>query len=180
MRFPKAYADAVQRLRVPGGFVLLFAFLVLSQPTLESVLWGLPLSLLGVAVRSWAAGHLAKNENLATSGPFGYVRNPLYLGSLLLAGGVVVGSRSGWVGLVFAGTFILIYLPVIQLEEEHLRKLFPSYADYARRVPSLWPRLTNRGSRETFRSDLYRRNKEWKALSGYAFALGWLLFRCAL
>lgn len=178
MPFPKAYADVVQRLRVPGGFLLLAAFLVLSQPTVESIVWGVPLSLMGVAIRSWAAGHLAKNEKLATSGPYGHVRNPLYLGSLLLAGGVVVGSRSLWVGLVFAGAFVLIYLPVIQLEEEHLRKLFPSYADYARKVPSLWPRLTNGGSGDRFRAELYTRNKEWKALSGYTFALGWLLFRC--
>jgi protein-S-isoprenylcysteine O-methyltransferase Ste14 len=130
-----------------------------------------------VAIRSWAAGHLAKNENLATSGPYGHVRNPLYVGSLLLAGGVVVGSNNVWVAVVFTATFVLIYLPVIQLEEEHLRKLFPQYAEYARGVPSLWPRLTNGGSAGRFRADLYTRNKEWKALSGYAFALGWLFLR---
>jgi protein-S-isoprenylcysteine O-methyltransferase Ste14 len=180
MPFPKAYADVVQRLRVPGGFLLLGAFLILSQPRMESILWGLPVSLLGIAIRSWAAGHLAKNEKLATSGPYGYVRNPLYVGSLLLAGGVAIGSDSIWVAIVFVATFLLIYLPVIQLEEEHLRKLFPQYAGYAKKVPSLWPRFTNGGSGDRFRADLYKRNKEWKALSGYGFALGWLLFRCAL
>jgi hypothetical protein len=67
---------------------------------------------------------------------------------------------------------------VIQLEEEHLRKLFPSYAGYAAKVPSLIPRVTHEGTGSPFRSDLYRRNKEWKALSGYLFALAWLAYRC--
>jgi protein-S-isoprenylcysteine O-methyltransferase Ste14 len=178
MRFPKPYADLVQRLRVPGGFVLLAAFLALSTPTVDSILWGLPVSAIGLAIRSWAAGHLAKNEQLAMSGPYGHVRNPLYLGSLFLAGGVVVGSHSLWVAMVFAATFVLIYLPVIQLEEEHLRKLFPSYAGYAAKVPSLIPRISNGGTNSPFRPELYRRNKEWKALGGYLFALAWLAYRC--
>ena len=128
-------------------------------------------------IRIWAAGHLAKNEDLAQSGPYGYVRNPLYLGSLFLAGGLVYGSRS-WVVLgIFLGAFLLIYLPVIQLEEEDLRKLFPSYAGYASRVPALVPLFGGRGVRKQFRGELFRRNKEWKAMLGYLFGLGWLLWR---
>lgn len=177
MRFPKPYADAAQRLRVPGGFLLLAAFVLLSRPGIESILRGLPLSLVGLWIRAWAAGHLAKNEDLAVSGPYSRVRNPLYLGSLFLAGGVVIGARSWWLALVFTAAFVLIYLPVIQLEEEHLRKLFPGYASYARRVPSLRPRLGASGGGRGFRWELYRRNKEWKALAGYLFALAWLLFR---
>ena len=104
MTFPKAYADVVQRFRVPGGFLLLGSFVVFSEPTMSSVLWGLPLSLIGMLIRVWAAGHLAKNEDLAQSGPYGHVRNPLYLGSLFLAGGLVYGGRS-WVVLgIFLST----------------------------------------------------------------------------
>ncbi|MCC6365537.1 MAG: isoprenylcysteine carboxylmethyltransferase family protein [Bryobacterales bacterium] len=177
MPFPKPYADAVQRFRVPGGFALLAAFFLLSQPTVESILYGLPVSLIGVWIRAWAAGHLAKNEDLAMSGPYAHVRNPLYLGSLFLAGGVVIGSRSWWLALVFTAAFVFIYLPVIQLEEEHLRKLFPAYASYAGRVPSLRPRVSGSAGGRGFRWELYRRNKEWKAVAGYLFALAWLLFR---
>lgn len=177
MRFPKPYADFVQRFRVPGGFLILGAFLLLAQPTNQSIVRGLPLCAIGLVIRAWAAGHLAKNEDLAQSGPYGHVRNPLYVGSLLLAGGMVVAANSLPMALIFAATFLLIYLPVIQLEEEHLRKLFPSYASYAQKVPSLWPRLTSGGPAKPFRPELYRRNQEWKALAGFLVGLAWLLLR---
>ncbi len=177
MTFPKPYADAVQRLRVPGGFVLLGAFLLLSDPNLERIVWGLPVSFLGLAIRAWAAGHLEKNQSLTMSGPYAHVRNPLYGGSLLLAGGLVIGSRSWAVAAIFAATFLLIYLPVIQLEEQHLRKLFPDYGAYAGRVPSLVPRLAPIPSEKPFRAALYRKNKEWKALSGYLIGLLYLVAR---
>lgn len=180
MTFPKPYADAVQRLRVPGGFILLGTFLLLSQPSLERILWGLPVSFLGLAIRAWAAGHLEKNENLTMSGPYAHVRNPLYAGSLLLAGGLVIGSRSWAVAAIFTATFVLIYLPVIQLEEQHLRKLFASYKGYAERVPSLWPQLRPVPSDRRFQATLYQRNKEWKALSGYLFGLVYLIARAVL
>jgi protein-S-isoprenylcysteine O-methyltransferase Ste14 len=177
MRFPKPYADIVQRFRVPGGFLILGAFLVLAQPANASILRGLPFCVAGLAIRAWAAGHLAKNEDLAQSGPYGHVRNPLYAGSLLLAGGMAIAANSLPMAAVFAAAFLLIYLPVIQLEEEHLRKLFPAYEHYARNVPSLFPRLTPWGVRKPFRFELYRRNQEWKALLGFLVGLGWLLLR---
>jgi protein-S-isoprenylcysteine O-methyltransferase Ste14 len=177
MRFPKPYADVVQRFRVSGGFLILGAFLLLAQPTNASILRGLPLCAAGLAIRAWAAGHLAKNEDLAQSGPYGHVRNPLYAGSLLLAGGMVIAANSLLMAVIFAATFLLIYLPVIQLEEEHLRKLFPAYERYARNVPSLLPRLTPGGLRKPFRFELYRRNQEWKALLGFLVGLAWLFFR---
>lgn len=62
--FPKPYADVVARLRVPGGFLLVAAFLWLSDPTPLSLLYGLPVSLLGLWLRGWAAGHIEKNERL--------------------------------------------------------------------------------------------------------------------
>lgn len=177
MRFPKPYADFVQRFRVPGGFLLLGSFLYFSQPTLQSILYGLPISFIGVFIRAWAAGHLAKNEDLAQSGPYAHVRNPLYLGSLFLAGGLVYGSRSPIVFAIFTAAFLLIYLPVIQLEEQHLRNLFPGYAHYAARVPALIPRFSTPSSPKQFRAELFRRNKEWKAVLGYLFGLAWLYWR---
>ena len=86
--FPKPYADAVAKLRVPGGFLMVAAFLWLSAPTWTSLAWGLPVSALGLALRAWAAGHLEKNRSLAESGPYAYVRNPLYIGTLDRGGGI--------------------------------------------------------------------------------------------
>jgi len=172
--FPKPYADAVARLRVPAGFVLAIAFLWRSEPTPKSLAAGLPLSLLGLAIRAWAAGHLEKNETLAESGPYASVRNPLYLGTLVVAAGLVIASRRWELGVLFAAVFLLIYLPVVGLEEQHLRKLFPSYADYAGRVPKLAPRWPSRPSPKPFRWELYRRNREYQAL--LAFLAGLAVF----
>jgi protein-S-isoprenylcysteine O-methyltransferase Ste14 len=166
--FPKPYADAVAKLRVPGGFVLVAAFLWLSSPSWTSLAAGLPVSIAGLAVRAWAAGHLEKNLALTESGPYAFVRNPLYLGTLAVAAGFVIASRRWELAVLFAAVFLLIYLPVVELEEQHLRKLFPAYAEYERRVPKLLPRLTGtaRGPKH-FQAAVYRRNREYQALLGF-------------
>ncbi len=92
--FWKPYADCVARLRVPSGFVLLAAFAYLSAPDAKSLTYGLPVAVLGLLLRAWAAGHLAKNEQLAQGGPYAHVRNPLYLGTLLVAAGLAIASQS--------------------------------------------------------------------------------------
>src|SRR5512141_2516040 len=142
LQFPKPYADAVARLRVPSGFLIVIVFAWLSHPTVESLAWGVPVSVLGLGLRAWAAGCLAKNQQLATGGPYAYTRNPLYIGTLLVAAGLTIAARNVYLGALFAAVFVLVYLPVIQLEEQHLRRLFPEYATYADHVPPLLPRLT--------------------------------------
>ena len=77
-------------------------------------------------MRAWAAGHLEKNLALTESGPYAHVRNPLYLGTLTVAAGFVIAARRWELGVLFAAVFVLIYLPVVELEEQHLRKLFPA------------------------------------------------------
>src|SRR5471030_75612 len=99
-----------------------------SHPTPQSLAYGLPVSLLGLALRAWAAGCLAKNRQLATGGPYAYTRNPLYIGTLLVAAGLAVAASSAGLAALFALVFLLVYLPVIQNEEEHLRNIFPEYA----------------------------------------------------
>jgi protein-S-isoprenylcysteine O-methyltransferase Ste14 len=175
--FPKPYADFVARLRVPCGFLLAIAFAWFSHPTLHSLAGGLPISVLGMALRAWAAGHLAKNQCLATGGPYAYTRNPLYLGTLLVATGLVVASRSAILGILCAAVFLLVYLPVIQLEEEHLRRLFPEYADYAARVPALWPRLPKELCANPFSPALYLRNEEYQASVGFVAGVVFLLWK---
>lgn len=179
MNFPKPYADAVARLRVPGGFLLVAAFLWLSAPTATSLTIGLPVSVLGLALRAWAAGHLEKNTTLADGGPYAYVRNPLYLGTLLTAAGLVVAALRWELGVLFAAVFLLIYLPVVELEEQHLRKLFPAYGDYAQRVPKLLPRL-GVGSTRRFRWTVYRKNQEYQALLGFLVGAAVLVLKTAL
>jgi protein-S-isoprenylcysteine O-methyltransferase Ste14 len=165
--FPKAYADRVAKLRVPCGFVLVAAFLWLSQPSWISLAMGLPVSLIGLATRAWAAGHLEKNLALTVSGPYAHVRNPLYIGTLTVAAGLAIAARRWELGVLFAAVFALIYLPVVELEEQHLRKLFPDYVEYARTVPKLIPRIASAGDPKHFEWRLYLRNREYEALAGF-------------
>jgi protein-S-isoprenylcysteine O-methyltransferase Ste14 len=175
--FPKPYADLVARMRVPSGFLIVIVFAWFSQPTPQSMALGVPVSLAGLALRAWAAGCLAKNQQLATGGPYAYTRNPLYLGTLLVAAGLAIAARSIWLAALFAVVFVFVYLPVIQNEEQHLRSLFPDYVAYAKRVPALWPRFTADPSANTFRPDLYLKNQEYQAALGLLAGLAYLLWK---
>ena len=175
--FPKPYADAVAKLRVPAGFLLLAAFFYLSAPDTRSLGVGASVAFCGILLRAWAAGHLEKNRQLAVSGPYAYVRNPLYVGTLLAAAGFAISARRWELGVLFAVVFGLIYLPVIELEEQRLRELFPSYGDYARRVPMLAPRLRRPPNPRRFRWELYLVNEEYQAGIGFAVGLAVLIWK---
>jgi protein-S-isoprenylcysteine O-methyltransferase Ste14 len=179
IQFPKRYADTVARLRVPSGFLIVLVFAWFSHPTTQSLAIGAPIAVLGLLLRGWAAGCLAKNRQLATSGPYAYSRNPLYLGTLLVAAGLVVASRNAGLGILFAAVFLFVYLPVIQLEEQHLRELFPEYAEYASRVPALFPRFSaiRQKNPQPFRFSLYLRNQEYNAGAGLAAGMLFLLWK---
>jgi protein-S-isoprenylcysteine O-methyltransferase Ste14 len=165
--FPKPYADLVARLRVTCGFIMVAAFAWFSRPDARSLAVGLPISALGLLLRGWATGHVEKNIRLAESGPYAYIRNPLYIGTLLVAMG-------------FAIVFLFIYLPAIELEEQHLRKLFPDFALYAQRVPALWPTLLPIHRPQRFRWELYIRNREYQALIGFVIGAAWLIGKVLL
>jgi protein-S-isoprenylcysteine O-methyltransferase Ste14 len=175
--FPKPYADAVAKLRVPCGFLLVAAFLWFSRPDGTSLAIGLPLSVLGLALRGWAAGHLEKNLALTDSGPYARVRNPLYIGTLTVAAGLAVAARRWELGILFAAVFLLVYLPVVELEEQHLCSLFPEFKAYTRRVPRLLPRFAPAPSGKPFRWGLYRRNREYEALAGFLAGVAALLWK---
>jgi protein-S-isoprenylcysteine O-methyltransferase Ste14 len=172
--FPKPYADAVARLRVPAGFVMVAAFAWFSHPDLKSLAIGVPVSACGIALRAWAAGHLAKNQRLATSGPYSFTRNPLYLGTLLAAIGLATAARSAGLAVLFAALFALVYLPAIELEEQHLAAILPGYAAFATRVPLLIPRWPAQFGPDRFSPALYRKNREYQALLGWVLGAAWL------
>ena len=176
--FPKRYADFVQRLRVAGGFLLLFAFAMFAQPSPTSLAVGVPVSLAGLCLRAWAAGHLAKDRSLAVSGPYAYLRNPLYAGTLITALGLLIGARNIWLAVFFVLVFLLVYLPAVELEEQHLREIFPEYGFYAARVRRFLPGRSYAASALRFSRALYLKNEEYKAALGWLIAVVWLLWRC--
>ncbi len=177
--FPKPYSDAVAKLRVPCGFAIVLAFAIFSRPDATSMMWGMPVSLAGLALRAWAAGCLRKDSRLATFGPYAYLRNPLYVGTLLVAAGLAIASRSIALGALFAAVFFLIYLPAIQLEEQHLRDLFPEFDTYAANVRALLPRLTpwKKNRSQLFSWEQYGKNREYQAALGFAAGAALLVWK---
>ena len=96
----------------------------------------------GILLRARAAGHVQKDKVLTMTGPYAYTRNPLYLGSILLAIGFGVAAQNVWIGVVMVTLFLAIYIPIIRAEEEYLRATFAGYGEYMKAVPRLLPRLT--------------------------------------
>ena len=170
------WSSIARRIRVPLGFVFAVLYLWLAKPTVESLLIGAGLVIPGLAIRGLASGHLQKNEQLATGGPYAYTRNPLYLGSLILSVGFALAARSWWIvgGIVLL--FFVIYLPVIRSEENFLRERFPQFDEYAREVPSLLPRVSRFGKRSgSFSWDLYWKHREYNATLGAVAIMAALL-----
>ena len=91
----------------------------------------------GLLLRGYASGYVKKNQELTITGPYAFTRNPLYLGSMLMAAGFAVALMSWLVAVVLAIGFALIYIPVIAGEERFLRAQFPGFAAYCRAVPRL-------------------------------------------
>lgn len=175
--FGKTWADAVQKLRVPSGILLAAVFAWSAGPTWASIAWSTPFWVAGLVLRAWAAGHLRKNTTLTVSGPYAYIRNPLYAGTLLVAAGFALASQSWVFGGVVALVFLFVYQPVMQNEESHLRSLFPEFDGYARRVPQLMPRGRKHPDAGPFSWAVYRLNKEEKALYGFLAVVAFLVLK---
>ena len=178
--FPKPYADLVQRLRVLIGILVVAGFGWFAHPSAVSLLAGLPLALAGLALRAWAAGHLRKNQALTVSGPYAWVRNPLYIGTLLAVAGCLIAAAQPLLAGATLAAFLLIYTPVVEQEEQHLRTLFPDYAAYALRVPQFLPRLPRMRPAQRFSFEIYQRNKEYKALLGFLWAYAFLVVKALI
>lgn len=162
-----SWSEIARRIRVPLGFLLAAVYLWLAQPAAKSMVIGGLLEFLGLVVRALASGHVRKNERLTTTGPYAYVRNPLYAGSLLLAGGFAMAARSWWVAGLAAIFFVVIYVPVIGAEENFLRKQFPEFDEYSRSVSRFIPRLRPFNKAQgSFSRHLYWKHREYNAIVG--------------
>ena len=138
-------------------------------------------ALAGLAVRGWAAGHLRKNQELAVSGPYAHVRNPLYVGTLLTGIGFGIAGAHLGIAAVMLAFFLLYYLPVVEEEESHLRKILQGYEEYAQRVPRLLPTLLPRYRSETgFSFAQYRKNREYQAFYGFLALMAILALKAGL
>jgi protein-S-isoprenylcysteine O-methyltransferase Ste14 len=157
------------RWRVRAGTLGILGVIVFARPTWKFLLAGFGLSLLGLGLRAWAAGHLRKEKVLAISGPYRWTRNPLYLGSLLIGAAMAVGSWSWGAATILAAYFLVFYPVVINEERKRMKALFPAdYETYGKRVPLFLPSFRKVPAHQSspFSRALYRKNKEQRALIG--------------
>jgi protein-S-isoprenylcysteine O-methyltransferase Ste14 len=170
------WSRIARRIRVPLGFAFAALYIWRARPTWISLAAGSLIALIGVAIRAVASGHISKNSELTTSGPYAYTRNPLYLGSMVIALGFAVAAWSWWIVLALVVLFAAIYIPVILAEESFLRSRFPEFDGYARQVPRLLPRFgkhpTSVGS---FSRQRYLQHREYNALIGAAVMIAALV-----
>jgi protein-S-isoprenylcysteine O-methyltransferase Ste14 len=150
--------------RVAAGYALGLLAVVLARPTSRSIAAGLAIAAVGELVRLWASGHIEKTERLATGGPYAHTRNPLYVGSVLLAIGFGVAADSAWVVAAVVAYFLAFYPAVIAEESRFLRAKFGGeYEAWARDVPAFLPRPWPAGPRSSrFAWSRVARNREWR------------------
>jgi len=180
-----SYSRIATRLRVPLGFLFALAYLWFANPQWTAIAAGWALIVVGLGIRAVASGHIRKNAQLATTGPYAYTRNPLYLGSLMMAAGFIIAARNIWIAVGACVLFFAIYLPVIFAEEKYLRSAFPDYTEYAAQVPRLLPRPTPYraiadGGASEFSRELYLRHREYNSILGSLLMLAALILKLLL
>jgi protein-S-isoprenylcysteine O-methyltransferase Ste14 len=173
------WSRIAKRIRVPLGFLLAIAYISLARPSWKSIAVGAAVAIGGVIIRASASGHVKKNEELTTTGLYAHTRNPLYLGSIVIAAGFAIAAQSVWIVAILIIMFIAIYVPVIRGEEAFLRATFgEQFDEYRRRVPRLIPRATrsNQGY-GSFSRELYMKHREYNAAVGTAAMLAALVVK---
>ena len=165
------------RKRVPLGFVTAVAALVLARPTWESWHLGLVVASAGEFVRIWAAGHLEKGREVTQSGPYRWTAHPLYVGSSIMALGIVIAA-----GSVVVAVLALVYMgatitAAVRTEEGFLRRRFgDAYDDYRRGSSDRADRGGGAASRR-FSLDRAMRNREYRAVLGLVIGFALLALR---
>jgi len=158
----------LERRRITISWAFALAFVFLASPSPRSIAVGLVLMAAGAALRTWASGHIRKQERLAIGGPYAYTRNPLYAGSLFMAAGALLMGRSWVLAGVFAALAVPIYMAVMHREENTLEEKFGvDFERYRRAVPLFLPRLSPWEEGEGhFEWCLVMKHREWRVWVG--------------
>ncbi len=131
------------RFRQFVGILFLFVLTAVGAPIAGWFGAGLAAVALGMAVRLWASGHVKKDKALATTGPYGYVRHPLYVGNHLITLGFCLASGLWWSFLAWGAIALVFYPGTIAHEDEVLHRLFGTeWEAWRARTRALIPRLT--------------------------------------
>jgi protein-S-isoprenylcysteine O-methyltransferase Ste14 len=166
-------AQLLARWRVPLGWLAGIAALVLAEPTWTRLAFGFAVACVGEVLRVWAAGHLEKNREVTTSGPYRFTRHPLYNGSGIIALGVMFAADHFFV-TVLVLFYVLTTVPAaVRSEEAHLRSTFGDLYDR-------YTRADAPGVERTFSFERAMRNKEYRAVLGVLAGFGLLALKLRL
>ncbi len=136
-------------------FAVLFVLLVswLGDTNLTLLYAGAAVAAVGELIRMWASGHVKKNKELATNGPYAYVRHPLYVGNILILVGYSVASNMWWAFVLMAFLLWFYYPPAISYEDNKLEKIFgEQWTEWSQNIHALIP---------TVRSKSGSANSDW-------------------
>lgn len=145
----------------PFGLFLLF----FSYPTHSSFKISIGFIFAGLVIRLWSNGYAIKSDKLTTSGPYTFVRHPLYIGTMLIAIGIVIMLRTSYVGIIFIILMALSYYRTIKKEEKMLQDKFKDeYINYKKEVPAVIPRILpyTKGEKWSFSFKRLIQSKEYK------------------
>ncbi|MBN2338555.1 MAG: isoprenylcysteine carboxylmethyltransferase family protein [Acidobacteria bacterium] len=179
MKGTRSWKKTAQRFRVPVGTVLGVVFLAFMHPSVRSLWIGGALAVAGGLWRLWAAGYIEKGRVLAQGGPYAFSRNPLYVGSFVMALGVILAGQGYWLLPFFLAFFLVFYLPVMRAEEGDLQRTHGErFLRYADRVPLFFPRWSGaRGDGSTFLWSRVVRNREHRNSASLLVVLAILVGR---
>jgi protein-S-isoprenylcysteine O-methyltransferase Ste14 len=167
-----ALLNRLARMRVSLGFAFAVLVFWLARPTWRSIAVGTAIGIVGALIRLWAAGHLEKSREVTRSGPYRFTRHPLYVGSSVLALGLAVGAASLAAAAIVALYMTATITAAVRTEEAFLRDRFgDAYDAYAAR------RLPPSDRRFSFERAL--RNREYRAVAGFALAIAILALKAA-
>jgi protein-S-isoprenylcysteine O-methyltransferase Ste14 len=120
--------------------VLVYTYAATPLPLLAAI--GLPIALAGGFVRAYASGFIVKNQQLATDGPYRFVRHPLYSGNILLVVGFGLACSRWWALPVALAFFWFYYPTAIEYEDRKLKGIFgAAWEQWSARTPALIPRF---------------------------------------
>ncbi len=174
-----SWGSIAQTIRVPAATLLGITFLMLLHPSVRSMWVGGVVALIGAAVRIWAAGHIEKGKALAQGGPYAWTRNPLYLGSFIMALGIILAGQAYWLLIPFVLFYVIVYYPVMKAEEQELLQGYgEDFLAYANEVPLFIPSLrTSDRCASRFLWSRVVRNREHRTLAGLLVTEAFLVLR---
>ncbi len=170
----------------------LIVMVLYAEPTVTTMITGFCIAAVGEAIRFWGVSICGSETrttgtvgatNLITDGPFGHVRNPLYVGNILMYTGIAVMSNAlvPYLTAAVVTWFIIQYHLIVSREEEHLQSAFgDEYSVYCDHVPRFIPRISRYAGVHSFHRDPDMSRglqSEMRTLQGFAAVIALIVAR---